>query len=991
MGSSTLYALCIFLLIELIKPEIEAKLTDDLLHHNAKLLKNIRSYEVIKPYIGERLKRHASTRIPSGHLQETTIVINSRKRRFDLAVSLNKGLFKPEFEEHYVSNDHSVKMVPHEHCYYHGVVKGDKNSDVSLSTCDGIEGVIRTADGTFFIEPLKSKDGQVLDDHIIFNADDVDEQPATCGHGDHKISLQKKINHKKSVDLKNRVKRNVETETKYIELFIINDRRQYQEYQKGTGKRAKELVNHLDSTFRHRNIRVALVGVETWTDRNLIYVDVNITKTLNNFLEYKRKTHDHLHGKHFDNIQLISGLDFLGSTVGYAPIQSICGPRSAAVVQDYDKRAALTASTMAHELGHNFGMKHDESNCECPDPSSQCVMSASLSGAATRFSSCSLKTLRETLNGGYGTCLFDEPIKHYGDPVCRNGVVEEGEECDCGTQEECDHFKQHCCNTTTCTLIPGAACGHGECCDNCQFKRRGALCREQYNECDLPEFCTGDHGMCPEDTHIHDGLPCETHQDGYCYGGVCRHLLLQCQKLFGNDIKVGGDNCFHRNTEGGSFYNCPSEPGKYIRCAEKDVKCGKINCLSTRKDHRPIQGQQRYHHWISFKTGEYCIVPASTWGDGLDPTYADDGTPCSEGNMCLKGKCIPVSEAIPVSSFGKCTNNCSGNGICNNKGNCHCHSGFACPDCNSIGPNQGGSEDSGQGCQLSDKKDSSSSTRINVAAAVLIPLFLLLLIGIAILCYFKRKAIQERLRHYKFVRRTTSLSSNSQPARKYQASAGLHAGLISEPSPSPQPAGQAARRAPTVPIKNNESYPQVHKPPQRPLTQPVAAAQPLNVHQSVALFPPSAAPVSQEPAKKRPLPPTRPLIKSNLPRTPSAPPAAPNNRPRLPPSQPPPSYKSVPDIPAAAEEKTTAPPKKGPSAPVPKPRNIAPRPGHQSVPLFNLPENENDGGFVKPSAVKATQAKPSPPRRPRTNENQDDNRVDFRAALKPVPKPWEKT
>lgn len=217
-----------------------------------------------------------------------------------------------------------------------------------------------------------------------------------------------------------------------------------------------------------------------------------------------------------------------------------------------------------------------------------------------------------------------------------------------------------------------------------------------------------------------------------------------------------------------------------------------------------------------------------------------------------------------------------------------------------------------------------------------------------------------------------------------------------------------------APIKKDVTSSQVHNVPKRPPTQPAAVAQPLNVHQSVALFPPSAAPVSHEPAKPRPPPPTRPLIKSNLPRTPSAPPTAPNNRPRLPPSQPPPSYKSVPDIPAAAEAKTTAPLKKGPSAvpprpkprsspsnhrsvpefpeeiPVPKPRNIAPRPGHQSVPMFNLPDNQDDVGFVKPSAVKAAQAKPSPPRRPRANENQDDNRVNFRAGLKPVPKPWEK-
>lgn len=196
--------------------------------------------------------------------------------------------------------------------------------------------------------------------------------------------------------------------------------------------------------------------------------------------------------------------------------------------------------------------------------------------------------------------------------------------------------------------------------------------------------------------------------------------------------------------------------------------------------------------------------------------------------------------------------------------------------------------------------------------------------------------------------------------------------------------------------------------PQRPSNAP---AQPRTGHQSVPLFPPSAAPVPQETVKFRPPPPTRPLAKSNLPRTPSAPPTSPTNRPKLPPSRLPPNYKSVPDIPSAEDAKTTPPVAKRPNAvpprpkprappnshrsvpefpddiPVAKPRNVEPRPGHQSVPLFNLPE---DGGSVKPSAVKANQARPSPPRRPRANENNEENRVDFRAGLKPVPKPWEK-
>ena len=43
---------------------------------------------------------------------------------------------------------------------------------------------------------------------------------------------------------------------------------------------------------------------------------------------------------------------------------------------------------------------------------------------------------------------------------------------------------------------------------------------------------------------------------------------------------------------------------------------------------------------------------------------------------------------------------------------------------------------------------------VNIAAAVLIPLFLILLIVIIVVVYIKRRTIQERLSHYKLVRRT---------------------------------------------------------------------------------------------------------------------------------------------------------------------------------------------------------------------------------------------
>ena len=51
------------------------------------------------------------------------------------------------------------------------------------------------------------------------------------------------------------------------------------------------------------------------------------------------------------------------------------------------------------------------------------------------FSSCSIDDLSGALERGLGACLFDYPSDIFGGPVCGNGFLEVGEECDCGTVE----------------------------------------------------------------------------------------------------------------------------------------------------------------------------------------------------------------------------------------------------------------------------------------------------------------------------------------------------------------------------------------------------------------------------------------------------------------------------------------------------------------------------------------------------------------------------
>lgn len=74
-----------------------------------------------------------------------------------------------------------------------------------------------------------------------------------------------------------------------------------------------------------------------------------------------------------DNAQLLTGIQFDGGVVGKALKGPMCTYEfSGGVNMWHSDVIGLVASTVAHEMGHNFGMEHDTEDCECPDD--RCIM-----------------------------------------------------------------------------------------------------------------------------------------------------------------------------------------------------------------------------------------------------------------------------------------------------------------------------------------------------------------------------------------------------------------------------------------------------------------------------------------------------------------------------------------------------------------------------------------------------------------------------------------
>ncbi|XP_075592545.1 LOW QUALITY PROTEIN: disintegrin and metalloproteinase domain-containing protein 18-like [Balearica regulorum gibbericeps] len=381
--------------------------------------------------------------------------------------------------------------------------------------------------------------------------------------------------------------------------------------------------------------------------------------------------------------------------VGATALGKACQRDAAGAVAVYQESVTLESFSilLAQLLGRSMGIRYDSQDCRCGGRI--CIMSpeALYFSGAKAFSSCSIRDFGTFLKHDGGECLFNRPrlngASYRRAAVCGNGVVERGEQCDCGAAEAC--LKDKCC-TKRCQFKPGVKCSSGLCCNECQFKQKNSQCRPPADaQCDLAEFCNGSSASCPPDLYVQDGHECE-HGTGYCYKGRCRSPDLQCQRLYGRGSKNAPVACYEElNSQQDRFGHCGFQPRQgYKSCVWRNLRCGKLICTYPYSTPFPSEAaavlyvQVREHLCISL---DYLNAPKR-----LDPLLVPPGTKCGSGKVCINNTCHPHSVlGYDCDSEVKC----HGHGVCNNKRHCHCHPGWKPPDCLRKGSRLGGSIDSG--------------------------------------------------------------------------------------------------------------------------------------------------------------------------------------------------------------------------------------------------------------------------------------------------------
>ncbi|XP_049624893.1 disintegrin and metalloproteinase domain-containing protein 22 isoform X3 [Suncus etruscus] len=668
------------------------------------------------------------------HVDQASFQVDAFGTSFILDVKLNHDLLSSEYiERHIEPGGKTVEVKGGEHCYYQGNIRENSASFVALSTCHGLHGMFYDGNHTYLIEPEENDTSQEeFHFHSVYKSrlfefplDDLPSEFQQINLTPPKFILKPRP--KRSKRQLHRHPRNVEEETKYIELMIVNDHLMFKKHRLSvvhTNTYAKSVVNMADLIYKDQlKTRIVLVAMETWAADNKFAISENPLITLREFMKYRR---DFIKEKS-DAVHLFSGSQFESSRSGAAYIGGICSLLKGGGVNEFGK-TDLMAVTLAQSLAHNIGIISDKrklasGECKCDDTWSGCIMGDTGYYLPKKFTQCNIEEYHDFLNSGGGACLFNKPSKLLDPPECGNGFIETGEECDCGTPAECVLEGAECCKK--CTLTQDSQCSDGLCCKKCKFQPMGTVCRDAVNDCDISETCSGNSSQCAPNIHKMDGYSCDGVQ-GICFGGRCKTRDRQCKYIWGQRVVASDRYCYEKlNIEGTEKGNCGKNKDMWIQCNKRDVLCGYLLCTNIGNIPRLGELDGEITSTLVTQQGRTlnCSGGHVKLEEDIDLGYVEDGTPCGPQMMCLEHRCLPVA----AFNFSTCISNkegavCSGHGVCSNELKCVCHRNWIGADCSTYFP----LDDTKNDLTLSDNGVAGTNIIIGIIAGTILVLALIL-------------------------------------------------------------------------------------------------------------------------------------------------------------------------------------------------------------------------------------------------------------------------
>ncbi|XP_029139882.1 disintegrin and metalloproteinase domain-containing protein 9-like [Protobothrops mucrosquamatus] len=564
-------------------------------------------------------------------------------------------------------------------CYYSGYVEDLPNSDVVISTCNGLWGYVQIGNLTYQIQPIENFSGFK---HLLYRKA-PEPNPPCQGVVVEEMGLGARPTTIHAPEPKDAVPHfpGKNAPSRYLEYFAVCDHSVFQWAKQNVTQEmlmVLQILSVVHHVYSDIGLHVVLTGMEVWTEKDHLPLSKQFGERVQVFQHYanselQRQTH-------FDHATLFTNVAQDDTFAKTWKLPECLQNQVSVSVAKISPSATDVGVSAAHQLGHALGFAHDDlpradgrpCGCNSTTQAGHCLMHAA---TAERYalSNCSKETYFAFLQGPGRNCFLNWPKDVTPKKTCGNGVVEDGEQCDCGTDEQTCIIND-CCQED-CQMKPGATCLQGSCCQECKLLTEGTVCREALSDCDLDEYCSGTSETCPPDVFKQNGMPCGL--DSTCYSGVCLDIRRHCQTFFGKGMRSKMEMQLMGMAEGGGSGSRPS----------RDVSCGRLQCTNVHKIPRIPPGFSILQTPVE-EVLCWSIISAQQ-DDGNDAGATKEGSSCGPRKICINRAC----EEMKVLNYDCDVSKCNNQGVCNSKTNCHCSYGWAPPHCSGRG--FGGSVDSG--------------------------------------------------------------------------------------------------------------------------------------------------------------------------------------------------------------------------------------------------------------------------------------------------------